>query len=47
MTYVAHIDAFGQIVTSDNLSKVRAFVDNQFNTDPNSKVYPPLIDGET
>lgn len=45
--YLAHIDPYGEIVTSDSVSKVRVTINTTYNMNPLSKVYSPAIDGET
>ncbi len=45
--YLAHIDPYGEIVTSDSVSKVRVRIDTNYNSNPLSKVYSPAIDGES
>jgi hypothetical protein len=47
MLYLANVDPFGEIVTSDYSSKVRVLIDTSYNTDFNSRVYPPAVEGES
>jgi len=42
---MAHIDPYGEIVTSDQESKVRVIINTTYNPDPMSKVYAPTLDG--
>jgi hypothetical protein len=44
---MAHIDPYGEIVTSDSASKVRVTINTTYNPNPLSKVYSPAIDGES
>jgi hypothetical protein len=44
---MAHIDPYGEIVTSDSSSKVRVTINSTYNQNPLSKVYSPGIDGES
>ena len=44
---MAHVDKYGQIVTSDFSSKVKVMINTQASSNSKLDIYPPILEGTT